>query len=227
MFRDHTIRHFKSLDFEKQISVINYANHRIYTELCSKYELDVPLLNIPEFLKSCIISVERGSDTREMVGKVLQWADEHMTNERFDDQYFQNLNKSNLEIIEIFRDMSINNITEEEFYQMKLNDKLKEKCLELRKKLKALTKASETDIEPDELTTLLDRLLEEKNILFAVIPGAGGYDGVFVLGVGQNFQDVVHQVLSNLNSVELKLQAHFIPIEITNIGTTFTTILNK
>lgn len=53
--------------------------------------------------------------------------------------------------------------------------------LAIRKLLRMIGKQSHVEIEPDCRTTLCDNLMQHRSVLAAGIPGAGGYDDVFLL----------------------------------------------
>lgn len=212
-------------------SILVYQGHSIivneeiyyknYLNLITKYQEEMKIKYFPsskifdnKTIKHCLISIECGSDTRIMVPRVMKWAEANKKVETFDDDVFQKINEINNEIIQIF--------LQEEF---KTNDnvfiKLKEKCFELRKNIKILSKACGVEIEPDILTNLMDRLLSMEDIIFAVCPGAGGYDSIFIMGVEKmqgQFKQSVASILEQFNSEE-NVKAYSIPIEITDSGT--------
>jgi phosphomevalonate kinase len=175
-------------------------------------------IQIPEYLKCCLISIECGSDTRILVSKLMKWADNNKINEIFDDDLFQNINRINNELIKIIQ--SLNFFTSEEFTKSHEKNLIKELCHELRKYVKTLSKTSEVEIEPDVLTLLLDSLMIKEKIILGCCPGAGGYDGVFVLGYGDDFDSTVKEVLENFNENNDHFKAYYIPMKIDNCGTT-------
>lgn len=54
-------------------------------------------------------------------------------------------------------------------------------CLALRQRLRAISHAAQTPIEPPEQTALLDATLDVRGVLMAVVPGAGGNDAILGL----------------------------------------------
>jgi len=97
---------------------------------------------------------------------------------------------------------------------------LKALCKELRKGVQLLSKESQIEIEPEILTGLMDNLLLESEILFTVCPGAGGYDGIFVMGHTEDFKSKVEKVLSEFNLNSSCFKAHFLDLKFDNYGTT-------
>ncbi len=175
-------------------------------------------IQIPEYLKCCLISIECGSDTRLLVSKLMKWAEDNKINEIFDDDLFQNINRINLELIKQFENLNYSSI--EEFSKSQEKNLIKELCYELRNYIKKLSNNSGVEIEPDVLTQLLDSLMDNDIIITGICPGAGGYDGVFVMGYGDSFVSSVKQVLEKFNEKSYSFKAYYIPLEIDSRGTT-------
>ena len=120
--------------------------------------------------KIFFISIEMGSDTRIFVKKVLEYANVIKKEKLYDDSLFSQLNELNEKIINIF----LNDINKD-------SKTLKENCIKYREILRKITEESKVDIEPRILTPLLDDLINNENIIYAICPGAGGYDSIIII----------------------------------------------
>ena len=116
------------------------------------------------------ISIEIGSDTRIFVKKVLEYANKKKKEKLYDDELFSQLNEINEKIINIFL-----NFLNEDY------NSLKELCIKYRTILRKITEESKVDIEPKILTPLLDSLIKLEDIIYAICPGAGGYDSIIIM----------------------------------------------
>ena len=146
------------------------------------------LSNDNHFLKNnfSFISIEMGSDTRIFVKKVLEYANNKKKELLFDDELFTELNDINEQIINIF----INNINN--------NELLKELCKKYRSVLRKISKESNVDIEPEILTPLLDKLINNQKIIYSICPGAGGYDSIVLMGNDKVNKD---ELISEINKI--------------------------
>ena len=169
--------------------------------------------NISNLLVS-LISVECGSDTRVFVKNVTEYAKKKMTKEIFDDELFSELNKVNNDLIAEF-------LTKEKALNL---PKLKELSQEYRLVVQKISEASSVEIEPKALRPLLDSLKNEENILYAICPGAGGYDSVAVLGYSatskEAFNEAIEKCIKKFNeNSEGKFIAHLIEANLNLEGT--------
>lgn len=167
-----------------------------------------------------LISIESGSDTRIFVKKVTEYAKLKMKNEIFDDSLFSKLNEINKSIISIFDDITnVLNL---------LN--LKQLCIEYRKVIREISNETKVEIEPKILTNLLDNLISKDSIIFAICPGAGGFDNIVVLGYGnietdRNKFDLQVQECVDLYNKDIGIinnfKAYIIKANIVNNGTNY------
>ena len=137
------------------------------------------------YLKNNIsfISIEMGSDTRIFVKKVLEYAKNKKKNNLYDDELFSKLNDINEQIINIV----FNNINNCEL--------LKELCKKYRGILRLISTESKVDIEPKILTPLLDKLIDSKNIIYSICPGAGGYDSIILMSSDNiNKEELINEI---------------------------------
>ena len=158
-----------------------------------------------------LISIECGSDTRIFVKKVTEYAKANMTTYLFDDKLFYQLNTINQSLISLFLSNDFSSL---------LLPKIKEHCLSYRNLLQQISTATKVDIEPSILSPLLDSLISKENILFAICPGAGGYDSIVVLGTEEdNFNKEVNDCVESFNSSHSNIKAYIISANISNKGT--------
>ena len=136
--------------------------------------------------KIFFISIEIGSDTRIFVKKVLEYANKKKKNKLYDDELFTQLNELNENII---------NIILKEFNKDKDYILLKENCIKYRSILRKLSEESKVDIEPNILTPLLDDLINLNDIIYAICPGAGGYDSIIIMAKeNTNKSDLIKKI---------------------------------
>ena len=172
------------------------------------------------FLKNNIsfISIEMGSDTRIFVKKVLEYANRKKNKQLFDDKLFSELNNLNEQIINVF----INNINNDEL--------LIDLCKKYRNYLRLISTESNVDIEPKQLTPLLDKLISNKNIIYSICPGAGGYDSIISMGNGNtkkdeiinDIQQIINEFNINNKNKGINIKANLLDV---NIAKDFGTIL--
>lgn len=175
-----------------------------------KYMKDTSLIQNTK-LQIRLISIECGSDTRIFVKKVTEYAKANMTTYLFDDKLFYQLNTINQSLISLFLSNDFSSL---------LLPKIKEHCLSYRNLLQQISTATKVDIEPSILSPLLDSLISKENILFAICPGAGGYDSIVVLGTEEdNFNKEVNDCVESFNSSHSNIKAYIISANIFNKGT--------
>jgi len=136
--------------------------------------------------KIFFISIEIGSDTRIFVKKVLEYANKKKKNKLYDDELFTHLNELNENII---------NIILKDFNKDKDYILLKENCIKYRSILRKISEESKVDIEPKILTPLLDDLINLNDIIYAICPGAGGYDSIIIMAKeNTNISDLIIKI---------------------------------
>ena len=164
--------------------------------------------------KIYFVSIEIGSDTRIFVKKVLEYANNKKKDKLYDDDLFSQLNEINEKIINFFlNDSNLNN---------SLN---KELCIEYRTILRKISEESKVDIEPSILTPLLDNLIKLDNIIYAICPGAGGYDSIIIMAkekinepeLIKNINDIIDDFNSKNHDNKLNIKANIIDVNISKI----------
>lgn len=175
-----------------------------------KYMKDSPLFkNTKLYLK--LISIECGSDTRIFVKKVTEYAKENMTTYLFDDPLFSQLNSINQSLISLFLSNESPSV---------LLPKIKQHCISYRKLLRQISTATKVDIEPSILSPLLDSIINKANVIFAICPGAGGYDSIVVLGTDEEeFNKEVTNCVDSFNNSHNNIKAYIISAHLSNNGT--------
>ena len=164
--------------------------------------------------KIYFISIEIGSDTRILVKKVLEYANNKKKEKLYDDDLFIQLNKLNEKIINTFLNDSNTN-----------NSLIKELCIKYRTILRKISEESKVDIEPTILTPLLDDLIKLDNIIYAICPGAGGYDSIIIMGkekineseLIKNINDIIDNFNSKNHDNKLNIKANLMDVNISII----------
>jgi phosphomevalonate kinase len=167
------------------------------------------------------ISIEIGTDTRIFVKKVLDYANSKKTKQLYDDELFTNLNMINEQIINIFT-QNLNNINN--------NNLLIDLCKKYRQTLRLISEESKVDIEPKILTSLLDKLIDNKNIIYSICPGAGGYDSIISIGnfnvekkvLINEIQQIINEFNINNKNKGINIKANILDV---NIAKDFGTIV--
>ena len=169
-----------------------------------------------KYLKNKIyfVSIEIGSDTRIFVKKVLEYANNKKKDKLFDDDLFSQLNALNEKIINLFLNNS--NID---------NSLIKELCIKYRIILRKISEESKVDIEPGILTPLLDNLIKLDDIIYAICPGAGGYDSIIIMAkdkineseLFKNINDIIDDFNKKNNDNKLNIKANIIDVNISKI----------
>ena len=200
------------LNEENKSKINNFIEY-----LKSEYIPNILFLNENNiYLKNKIyfVSIEIGSDTRIFVKKVLEYANNKKKDKLFDDDLFSQLNALNEKIINVFLNNS--NID---------NSLIKELCIKYRIILRKISDESKVDIEPGILTPLLDNLIKLDDIIYAICPGAGGYDSIIIMAkdkineseLFKNINDIIDDFNKKNNDNKLNIKANIIDVNISKI----------
>ena len=200
------------LNEENKSKINNFIEY-----LKSEYIPNILFLNENnKYLKNKIyfVSIEIGSDTRIFVKKVLEYANNKKKDKLFDDDLFSQLNALNEKIINLFLNNS--NID---------NSLIKELCIKYRIILRKISEESKVDIEPEILTPLLDNLIKLDDIIYAICPGAGGYDSIIIMAkdkinesqLFKNINDIIDDFNKKNNDNKLNIKANIIDVNISKI----------
>ena len=200
------------LNEENKSKINNFIEY-----LKSEYIPNILFLNENnKYLKNKIyfVSIEIGSDTRIFVKKVLEYANNKKKDKLFDDDLFSQLNALNEKIINLFLNNS--NID---------NSLIKELCIKYRIILRKISEESKVGIEPGILTPLLDNLIKLDDIIYAICPGAGGYDSIIIMAkdkineseLFKNINDIIDDFNKKNNDNKLNIKANIIDVNISKI----------
>ena len=132
-----------------------------------------------------MITINSGTDTRNFVKKIMEFANKKKKNEIFDDDFCQKVNFENEKIIKFFKEKSkiyLKKILIKNFLGFLLEEnliELKNLNISLRKSLRELCNAADTEIEPEIFTYLLNGLME-RDFCFGVCPGGKFFSLIFL-----------------------------------------------
>ncbi|KAL0564316.1 phosphomevalonate kinase [Marasmius crinis-equi] len=136
---------------------------------------------LPPLTRIILADVDAGSDTPSLVGRVLKWRkdDSERANALWNalDALNQTLARTLLRLEELYEDEAEREVyvrTVEELSELGSDQKIREKMREMG------TLAG-VPIEPPEQTRLLDASVKQAGVIGGGVPGAGGYDAVWVL----------------------------------------------
>lgn len=144
-----------------------------FFEIIEKFKIyEDKLVNIKtKNTQILMLDFTMGSDTRVLVGKVKEYLKEN-------NQFVQDFYNDSNEMCKLL----VNFLENDKGFTIENLELLRMKCGSYRQKLKLLGEYSQVEIEPDVITIIIDHLREkEKNILYSVCPGAGGYDAACFL----------------------------------------------
>ncbi|KAH9485393.1 Phosphomevalonate kinase, peroxisomal [Psilocybe cubensis] len=160
---------------------------------------------LPPYTRIMLADVDAGSDTPSLVGKVLKWRKEHQIEA---DALWNHLDQLNQSLSRTLLELSTLHDTDPESYksavkyisslqavQWDANPSLpKEEQLvvstfsevrrlseEIRAQMRRMGALSDVPIEPKEQTKLLDTCVALAGVIGGGVPGAGGYDAVWLL----------------------------------------------
>ncbi|KAJ2087688.1 phosphomevalonate kinase [Coemansia sp. RSA 986] len=191
--------------------------------------VDIP----PRFLLR-LADVDSGSNTPSMVKKVLQWQEAHPEESS---KLWKSLDAANSQIRDIWTKLASSHKKDAVEYNkaidwcsvhkssewksapglsnsptLALLCGLVEEILRVRKFQRDLSRNAGVLIEPPEQTELLDACMEVPGVCMAAVPGAGGYDAIFCVTLGQRPSKDVERLWADWKSMRvgplLANQAH-------------------
>jgi len=167
----------------------------------STFEWLIPSqLIFPQSLKLWLIDLETGSDTRSLVKEILKYLD---SSSEWKAHFFEVANRVVQGMYDTFQE--INSLEKENSANNEklapLYEKLKELSKEYRKLLKDLGNNAKVEVEPDLLTYVLDQLTSlNKEIIYSVCPGAGGYDAACLISTQDLSEEELNNALQKVNN---------------------------
>ncbi|KAG8970325.1 phosphomevalonate kinase [Tulasnella sp. 419] len=155
---------------------------------------------LPPMTRLMLADVDAGSDTPSLVGKVLAWRKAHAQQARFLWDELASLNDSFAATLLELGSLAINkpetysaavstlrSLPHDQWGASKHNDatgkfiKTHKLSEEIRSKMREMGNLSGVPIEPSKQTRLLDACVSEPGVIGGGVPGAGGYDAVWLL----------------------------------------------
>ncbi|PRP88868.1 hypothetical protein PROFUN_00336 [Planoprotostelium fungivorum] len=189
------------------------------------WDSEVTPLRLPPGLHLLMGDVSVGSNTPNMVGKVLEWqkrdSSSHMTMRRLcvaNDELVWTLEHitklSEDEDINIYHETlrKCSSVRSEEWVEVTSNPmgqllfKLRSNFTEIRRMMRAIGEAAAVDIEPSSQRQLADDTMTIPGVLIAGVPGAGGYDAVFALLLDRNAALDVEELWKSRGVVTLAIE---------------------
>ncbi|KAJ7521691.1 hypothetical protein O6H91_19G063900 [Diphasiastrum complanatum] len=158
-----------------------------------------------------------GSHTPSMVGAVQKWRKKEAESA---DIIWKKLSFANIGVEEGFRDLKDLSLKHKDDYEDVLEDcrseavdqwqgliresdirgkivlallKTRQAFEEVRCLLREMGEAAGVPIEPPSQRALLDETMNIRGVLFAGVPGAGGFDAVFAVVIGASTRDIVEK----------------------------------
>mmetsp|Transcript_21221 Transcript_21221/g.31879 ORF Transcript_21221/g.31879 Transcript_21221/m.31879 type:complete len:443 (+) Transcript_21221:648-1976(+) len=165
-----------------------------------KWNAEVEQLALPPGIQVLMADICGGSESPSMAKKVLAWKKNEEEEKKVADESevggvsgstststctsgareWLELQKVNISLKNLFQKGCVDGISRIED-ENSLMDAIRRSILDSRKYLKAMGESAGVPIEPDEQTKLADDTMGIPGVIAAGIPGAGGYDALFVL----------------------------------------------
>ncbi|ORX40912.1 ribosomal protein S5 domain 2-type protein [Kockovaella imperatae] len=147
---------------------------------------------LPKGLRLLLADVDAGTDTPSFVGKVLKWREENVEVSK---KLWDELGKANDDLGEQLRDLS--EMEKVSGYDQQIASagrkldpeltvhaalaRISESLQLIRSYLQQMSSLSQVPIEPPEQTRLLDTCTAIPGVIGGGVPGAGGFDAIFLL----------------------------------------------
>ncbi|KAJ9098228.1 hypothetical protein QFC21_004557 [Naganishia friedmannii] len=128
---------------------------------------------LPPLVRLVLADVDAGSDTPSFVGKVLKWRKDNPAAAQDRDSY-------RIAIKSIMKGQAVASESSVDHVSQALHE-LRGSLQNVRRAMKMMGQANDVPIEPDEQTRLLDACLRIPGVIGGGVPGAGGYDAIYLL----------------------------------------------
>ncbi|CAG8597513.1 1925_t:CDS:2 [Rhizophagus irregularis] len=191
--------------------VIGIKNFTIKFMICEKNKLisacsltrwdnQVTSFSLPHGFKLILADIDAGSHTPSMVGKVLKWRKENSDQAN---TLWDTLTSHNTTVSNNLRELTKNHEQDEELYLNAIKiceswallaEQNPNNNNKIRELLREMSELSRVPIEPPKQTKLLDACNEIPGIIMAGVPGAGGYDAIFCIGLGNTFSSQIEKL---------------------------------
>ncbi|KAJ1304500.1 hypothetical protein OPQ81_005645 [Rhizoctonia solani] len=180
---------------------------------------------LPPLTRIMLADVDSGSDTPSMVGKVLKWRKEEPT---VADQLWEGLDKCNRGLGDIVNRLSqkyeedpteyantVDKLAREpgdewewhspiealEVTAAQLFGNTRRLTKSIRDGMRAMGKSSGVPIEPPEQTRLLDACCARPGVIGGGVPGAGGYDAIWLLVLQPQDNALASSIVSSVEKL--------------------------
>jgi phosphomevalonate kinase len=190
----------------------------VVSVITSQWNTKVSTFKLPPQLDIILADVRSGSETPSMVKKVLQWKKEDPEANSFwnslgvDNRTLSALIETLRELYEISpkdyakaiyhcQNYNPEDLIECEHPNMRILGEIREHFLTIRRKLKDMGRFSGVEIEPESQSNLLDACMRIPGVLFAGVPGAGGFDAIFLITLNSGAIEGEDSVLSRLEQL--------------------------
>ncbi|CAE6493864.1 unnamed protein product [Rhizoctonia solani] len=185
---------------------------------------------LPPLTRIMLADVDSGSDTPSMVGNVLKWKKAEPAVGTFSDQLWEGLDKCNRGLGDIVNRLSqrheedpteyantVDKLTRESgdewerqspiealevtVAQLFGNTRQLAKMQSIRDGMRAMGKSSGVPIEPPEQTRLLDACCALPGVIGGGVPGAGGYDAIWLLVLQPQDKELASSVVASVEKL--------------------------
>ncbi|KAJ3072410.1 phosphomevalonate kinase [Rhizoclosmatium hyalinum] len=177
-----------------------------------KWDSKVERVQLPPGVELMLADVDAGSSTPSLVKGILEW---RTKNPEECKTLWKSLHTQNLLIAETLRTLHTTSHTSPKEYAKTLAQiktthaetwststsavtkhfaAVHAAFLNVRKHLQEMSRLAGVPVEPESQTRLLDEIAKEKGVVMCGVPGAGGFDAIFVLVVGKENRVGVEKV---------------------------------
>ncbi|KAG7449525.1 phosphomevalonate kinase [Guyanagaster necrorhizus] len=177
----------------------------VLSPLNDAWNYRVQPFQLPPLTRIMLADVDAGSDTPSLVGKVLKWRnqDSERANTLWTalDQLNQSLAQTLIQISNLYTkdpqsyESAVKYISSLNHFQWLANPDAPPEEMpvistfyaahtiseSIREKMREMGSLADVPIEPEEQTTLLDTCISQAGVIGGGVPGAGGYDAVWLL----------------------------------------------
>ncbi|KAG2368319.1 hypothetical protein BDR07DRAFT_1457325 [Suillus spraguei] len=138
-------------------------------------------IQLPPLTRLVLADVEAGSDTPSLVGKVLKWRGHEDSCETAKDLWTQ-IDESNQSLARQLDALSQSYVQNKDVYEQTIRQLASLPAQErIRNLMRRMGDLAGVEIEPKQQTHLLDQSIEQAGVVGGGVPGAGGYDAIWLL----------------------------------------------
>lgn len=154
-------------------------------------------IQLPPFTRLVLADVEAGSDTPSLVGKVLKWR-EHEDSCEIAKNLWTQIDEANRSLAVQLNILSQSHEKNREEYEQAIRQltslpaqqwerispafyRLHQTTQQIRNLMRRMGDLAGVEIEPEQQTHLLDQSIEQAGVVGGGVPGAGGYDAIWLL----------------------------------------------